>query len=78
MNPKNLNKTFKEYLSIGVDRKAFGDTPENDFAQDALRDKNFRDFTTWDELQDYILFHGACAEAVEAAQKLFKKWKATQ
>lgn len=74
----NLNKTFKEYLKLGADRKAFGDTPEMDFAQDCLRDSGFRDFTAWDELKDYLLFHGACPEAIDAAQKLFKNWKASQ
>lgn len=78
MKPKNLNKTFKEYISIGVSRKVWGDSPEMDFAQDSLRDKNFRDFTDWEELKDYLLFHRAIPEAIDAAQKLFKNWKASQ
>lgn len=69
--------SFKKYLEMGRARKSFGDTPENDFAGDALRDQHFRDdFKTWDELELYLLVSKACPEALEAAQTLFKKWKA--
>jgi hypothetical protein len=78
VKPLNLNRTFKEFLKAGYDRKAFGDSPESDFAFDSLKDPSFRDFGSWEELRDYLLFHGACDEAVDAGQKLFKKWKASQ
>lgn len=74
----SLDKTFKQYLKAGVDRKAFGDTPENDFACDALRDGAFRDFAVWEELQNYILFHGGDVDVVTAAHTLFRRWKAAQ
>lgn len=65
---------FKKYLEIGVEKGTFGDTPENDFAVDALRDKGFRDFAQWDPLRNYITLNGACVEAVAAAKAVFARW----
>lgn len=67
--------TFKEFLADGLAKGAFGDSPESDFANDVKTDKNFRDFKTWSELEMYIVFHGACREAVKAAKILFRKWE---
>lgn len=70
--------TFKQYLEMGLKRNAWGETPESDFARDALRDKSLRDYEEWEE--DALYFHvglnGGCPEALEAATKLFRKWKA--
>lgn len=68
--------TFKRFLKMGLDRKSFGDTPEGDFARDAAADSSFRDFDDWDSLRTFLVFHKACPEAVNAARKLFKIWKA--
>ncbi len=68
--------SFKKYLEIGHGRKTFGDSPEHDFAGDALRDAGFRDFKKWQELEDYLLFNGAIPEAVDAAKVLFQRWRA--
>ncbi len=72
--------TFEDYLREGSKRGAFGDTPEDDFAQDAMRDPKFigRHFTEWDALHAYLVFRRADSEAIKAARKLFKKWKTTQ
>jgi hypothetical protein len=70
--------TFKEYLTIGVNRKAFRDPPEMDFARDVLRDSKFKDFREWEKLETYLIFYRACDEAIYVAKKLFKKWKASQ
>lgn len=70
--------TFENFLRLGVGRDAFGDTPEGDFAADALRDQNFvgRDFEKWEDLERFLVFHRAIPEAVRAAKKLFRKWQA--
>lgn len=68
--------SFKKYLEMGVARGTFGDTPERDFACDAMADKKFRDFTDWEYLEAYLLFNGAIPAAVAAAKKLFRQWKA--
>ena len=76
--PKQLERaemTFKEFLEDGLKKGTFGDSPESDFANDVRTDKNFRDFKTWADLEMYIVFHGACREAVRAAKTLFRKWE---
>ena len=78
MKELNLNRTFKEFLRAGVDRKVWKNSPEADFANDVFRDLGFKDFDEWDKLRNYLIFKRACAEAIEAAEKLFKKWKASQ
>jgi hypothetical protein len=75
---ENAAPTFKEYLTIGVTRKAFRDPPEMDFAKDVLRDPKFKDFREWEKLETYLIFYQACDEAIYVAKKLFKKWKASQ
>ncbi len=75
---KGKKVTFKKYLELGLAKGAFGDTPEADFARDALRDKTFRDYEEWelDEMESHVMINGGCLEAVAAAKKLFRKWKA--
>lgn len=70
--------SFESFLRLGVERNTFGETPEGDFAADALRDKNFegRHFEKWEDLERFLIFHRAADEAVAAAKKLFKKWQA--
>lgn len=68
--------SFKEYLKLGLKRGAFKDSPESDFAGDALADKKFRDFENWEQLETFLAFHSACPEAITAAKRLFRKWKA--
>ncbi len=70
--------SFKKFLAMMVERKSFKDPAESDFAKDALADKHFRDFNDWETLRFYLVFNRACPEAIEAAQNLFKKWKASQ
>jgi hypothetical protein len=68
--------TFLDYLQLGVDEGMWGDSPELDFAIDALADKNFRDFETWQELEAYLVFNArACSDAVKAAKVCFKQWR---
>lgn len=76
--PKKI--TFDDYLRLGLKRDTFGDTPEKDFAEDSIRDPKFKEknFETWERLETYLVFYRACPEAVRAAKKLFKKWKAAQ
>ena len=62
--------TFKEYLQNSTN----GETPEADFAADAIRDKSFRDFKSWDELETYLIFHRACPEALVAGKKCYHAW----
>lgn len=66
---------FKNWLEIGLKNKMFGETPEADFAADAVVDKSFRNFQKWDDLETYMVFRGACSEAVKAAKKCFRKWE---
>lgn len=68
--------SFKKFLEIVVSRKTFKDPAEGDFAKDALADRNFRDFRNWESLRFYLVFNHACPEALEAAESLFRKWKA--
>jgi putative DNA primase/helicase len=42
--------SFKEYLN----RRRRTDTPEGDFVEDAKRDRNLPDATTWEELEMYL------------------------
>ena len=70
--------TFKEFLESGVKNEMFGDTPELDFAQDALRDKSFREFKKWDDLETYIIFRGADRAVVRAARGCFKLWQESE
>lgn len=70
--------TFQDFLKESLTSKHFGDSPESDFAADAVADKTFRDFKTWDELETYIVFRGACREAVAAAKKCFRQWEASR
>lgn len=71
---------FEQFLRMSVRRKLFGESPEGDFAADALRDSRFcgRNFKTWEALETFLDFHRACPEAVAAAKVLFKKWKAAE
>lgn len=66
---------FQNWLKTAIENNKFGDTPEADFANDAVADKNFRDFKKWDELETYIVFRGACREAIRAAKRCFTKWQ---
>jgi hypothetical protein len=70
--------TFKQYLEMGLKKETWGDSPESDFARDALRDSTFRDYEEWEGelLEAHIGLNGGCVEAVTAAKKLFQKWKA--
>lgn len=70
--------SFEKYLRIGLKRNSFGDTPARDFAEDAVRDPKFKEknFESWNRLETYLVFYKACPEAVKAAKKLFKTWKA--
>lgn len=70
--------TFKKYLEMGLKGGHFGDGPDSDFARDALRDQTMRDYEEWEieSLEAHVMINGGCPEAVEAAQKLFRKWKA--
>lgn len=64
---------FQNWLADGLKNNKFGETPEADFARDAINDKSFRDFKTWDQLETYIIFRGACREAIKAAKKCFRR-----
>lgn len=70
--------SFEKFLRLGVERKTFGDTPEGDFAEDALRDPKFKEknFESWERLETYLVFYKACPEAIRAAKRLFRKWEA--
>lgn len=70
--------SFEKFLRLGVERKTFGETPEGDFARDALRDPKFKEknFETWERLLTFLDFYRACPEAISAAKKLFRKWQA--
>lgn len=67
--------TFKEFLEKGLDSGDFDGTPESDFAEDVMSDSKFRNFKKWSDLETYLVFHGACREAIKAAKNLFQKWE---
>lgn len=69
--------TFKEYIRLAHDEGWFSDTPSGDFLVDALRDKKFREFTKWPDLETYLIFHaGGNTAVVQAAKYVFKRWRA--
>lgn len=69
--------SFKEFLKKGLETKKYHESPEADFANDVMADKKFRDFKNWEDLETYIIFRGACREAIKAARTCFKQWKAS-
>ena len=73
--PKRVKMEFQNWLKIGIQNDMFGDGPEGDFAADAVADKSFRNFQKWDDLETYMVFRGACHEAVQAAKKCFRQWE---
>ena len=69
--------TFKKYLESIKDK----DSPQGDFAQDALRDKTF----PWEKandpnsgclsVSDYLRVRSACWEAKEAFRAIWRNYK---
>lgn len=68
---------FKTYLELGLKRGRFGGA-ENEFASDVSGDESFPDTGEWRTLREYLISVDAVPECVEAAEKLFKRWKAAQ
>lgn len=68
---------FKTFLELGLKRGRFGG-PENDFALDVSGDESFPDTREWRTMREYLISAGALPECIEAAEKLFKRWKAAQ
>lgn len=72
--PQEGFMTFKEYLKDAHEKQSFGETPMGDFADDVAADKSFRDFKDWEELETYLLFHGAIENCMRAAKQCWRKW----
>ena len=53
------------------------DPLESDFINDAKSDSRFPDAKSWDELESYLHRRGACYQAVEAGEQLWKKYEAS-
>jgi hypothetical protein len=54
------------------------DDPVGDFAQDFLRDFKGPDVATWNELEAYLRWRGACSEAVEAGREAWREYEQRQ
>jgi hypothetical protein len=64
-------QTFKDFLAEGL---PFGDVVDHPFIYDALRDPNFPDAESWQEVEGYIRQHkpDMPSEALKAAQSLWQ------
>lgn len=62
---------FKAWL---LSRKA-QDNPRGDFLRDVRRDRTFPIGRTWDEVHGYMWQRGACLEAREEAERLWKQFR---
>ncbi len=69
--------SFKRFLVTNLKNEDSDFTwPECDFAEDAIRDKTFpKKVTSWPALRDYLHFHSAIDEAIDAGREAYKKWK---
>ncbi len=72
--------TFKTYLKLGQVRSFFTDDSQALFATQALAEKTFRDYgeEEWGHLEKYLIKNGAETSVIDAAQKLFRNWRAGQ
>lgn len=59
-----MSNEFKDYLKA----QPITDTPEGDFIEDALRDRDFPDVKSLDQLERYLRRCGAIPEAIAAAR----------
>ena len=64
---------FRDYLKAQQPE----DTPEGDFIEDALRDADFPDAKSLDELELYLLHRNAVPEAMEAARAVWLQFCAS-
>lgn len=52
------------------------DSPEGDFAEDALRDRRFpENLTSWGQLEFYLTSRGSSPEAIEAASRAWDRYR---
>lgn len=54
------------------------DPLEFDFIIDAKSDTRFPNAKSWDALESYLYRRGACYQAIEAAEQLWKKYAGSQ
>ena len=66
---------FKDFLKSELKKKKWKGTSEGDFLADVQRDKNFREFKSWNEFKDYLFFYRSCDEAFRSARLFWKTWK---
>lgn len=64
---------FKKWLEKQIKEETLS-LIEQDFAEDVVGDKKFRDFRDWDKLENYLIFNRAVPEALKAAKRCFDKW----
>ena len=67
-----MSMPIKEYLK----HRRAADTPEGDFVADALRDPDFPDAKSWDELEGYLRRRNACPEAITAGRVVWRQYRA--
>lgn len=66
--------TFRSYI------RSLPDTDDaiGDFKRDTMRDEEFRNFNSWEELQGYLFMRNACQNAVETAHRVWANYRATK
>lgn len=64
-------KTFRTY----VHQAYKPDSPEGDFMQDIMRDKQFPNSVSYDRIRTYLISLNACFEAMEAFDEVWLQYK---
>jgi hypothetical protein len=63
--------SFKEFIrSVPA-----GTNPEGDFIQDARSDHRLPEISTWPELEHYFVRRAAIAEAINAAENVWRAYE---
>lgn len=66
--------SFLEYVA----KRRVTDTPAGDFVSDAKQDREMPNARTWPELRGYLWSRGAHADAITAAQAVWRGYLASQ
>jgi protein involved in sex pheromone biosynthesis len=68
--------TLKTYIKKCAKKSIYGETPEGDFIADATADKDFKNFSKWEDLEWHLVFRKADQKCLKAAKTVFKHWQA--
>jgi uncharacterized protein YozE (UPF0346 family) len=64
-------QTFHQYMQTRRRTK----TTMGDFVEDAVHDKQLPDAQTWDELESYLIYNHACAEALRVGRRWWARYQ---